>query len=159
MCQLRPSELIVQIFAFGESNGTLLLVVRCAPVISKPLFRIGVKTKKKCATNFRTNILCKNWKMVGKAVAAAWNPSKPGFDTCAITRCWLFTQFLSEKCIFCILCLVPFFWQFRKLHRRPSIYQCVCHRMTLLDFISIHEWKKRIVANRCVGVDLVLPNF
>ena len=68
-------------------------------------------------------------------------------------------NFLSEKCIFCILCLVPFFWQFRKLHRRPSIYQCVCHRMTLLDFISIHEWKKRIVANRCVGVDLVLPNF
>ena len=120
--------------------------------------RIGVK-KKICATNCRTNILCKNWKIVGKAVAAAWNPSKPGFDTCAITRCWLFTQFLSEKCIFCILCLVPFFWQFRKLHRRPSIYQCVCHRMTLLDFISIHEWKKRIVANRCVGVDLVLPNF
>ena len=79
-----PSELIVQIFAFGESNGTRLLVVRCAPVISKPLFRIGVKTKKKCATNFRTNILCKNWKMVGKAVAASWNPSKRGCDTCAM---------------------------------------------------------------------------
>jgi len=42
-----PSELIVQIFAFCKSNGTRLLVVRCAPVISKPLFRIGVKTKKK----------------------------------------------------------------------------------------------------------------
>ena len=40
-----PSELIVQIFAFGESNGTRLLVVRCAPVISKPSFRIGVKKK------------------------------------------------------------------------------------------------------------------
>ena len=115
--------------------------------------------QKKMCYEISTNILCKNWKMVGKAVAAAWNPSKPGFDTCAITRCWLFTQFLSKKCIFCVLCLVPFFWQFRKLHRRPSIYQCVCHRMTLLDFISIHEWKKRIVANRCVGVDLVLPNF
>ena len=34
-----PSELIVQIFAFGESNGTRLLVVRCAPVISKLWFK------------------------------------------------------------------------------------------------------------------------
>ena len=108
--------------------------------------RIGVKKKKYVLRIFAPI----SYVRIGRSL---------GFDTCAITRCWLFTQFLSEKCIFCILCLVPFFWQFRKLHRRPSIYQCVCHRMTLLDFISIHEWKKRIVANRCVGVDLVLPNF
>jgi len=70
--------------------------------------RIGVK-KKICATNFRTNILCKNWKIVGKAVAAAWNPSKPGFDTCAITRCWLFTQFFKWKMHFLYFMLGSFF--------------------------------------------------
>ena len=51
------------------------------------------------------------------------------------------------------------FWQIRKLHRQPSIYRCVCHHMMLLDYISIQEWKKRIVANRCVGVGLVLQLF
>ena len=35
-----PFKLIVQIFAFDESNGTRLFVVRCSPVISKLLFRI-----------------------------------------------------------------------------------------------------------------------
>ena len=71
--------------------------------------RIGVK-KKICATNFRTNILCKNWKMVGKAVAAAWNPSKRGCDTCAMRPGWLFTLFfLLLFCILFILCMVHFF--------------------------------------------------
>ena len=73
---------------------------------------------------------------------------------------WLFTLFfLLLFCILFILCMVPFFWQIRKLHRQPSIYRCVCHRMMLLDYISIQEWKKRIVANRCVGVGLVLQLF
>ena len=98
--------------------------------------------------------------MVGKAVAAAWNPSKRGCDTCAMRPGWLFTLFfLLLFCILFILCMVPFFWQIRKLHRQPSIYRCVCHRMMLLDYISIQEWKKRILANRCVGVGLILQLF
>ena len=72
----------------------------------------------------------------------------------------------SSLCFFC--CYFAFYsfyarflfvWQIRKLHRQPSIYRCVCHSMMLLDYISIQEWKKRIVANRCVGVGLVLQLF
>ena len=152
-----PSELIVQIFAFGESNGTLLLVIRCAPVISKPLFRIGVKTKKKYVLRIFAPIsYVRIGRWLGKRLLLH------GIQANVVATLVQCGQVDSSLCFFCcyfafysFYAWFLFFWQIRKLHRQPSIYRCVCHRMMLLDYISIQEWKKRIVANRCVGVGLV----
>ena len=97
-----PSELIVRIFAFGERNGTRLLVFRCAPgaapVISKPLFRIGVKTKKKYVLRIFAPIsYVRIGRWLGKRLLLhgirANVVATVQCDTCAITQCWLFTQF------------------------------------------------------------------
>jgi len=69
----------------------------------------------------------------------------------------------SSVCFFCIFAFIAFiawfifFDSFANCNRRPSIYLFVCHRMMLPDHISIRQWQKRVVANSCVGVDLVLP--
>ena len=46
---------------------------------------------------------------------------------------------------------------FANCNRRPSVHRFVGHCMMLLDYISIRQWQKRIVANSFVCVDLVLP--
>jgi hypothetical protein len=76
------------------------------------LWLIGFKKKKKCATKFRTNILCKNSKTVGKALAAAWNLSQSWHFK------WLWEPLIdSSLCFFLHFlhqrnqsCVVPFFF-------------------------------------------------
>ena len=92
-----------------------------------------------CATKFRTNILCKNSKTAGKALAAAWNPSKCWhLGNLRLTLRFDFFCVFCIFCIFCILYMVPFFLQFRKL-QSTNIDLSICtqsHNAARLHFDS-----------------------
>ena len=108
-----------------------------------------------CATKFRTNILCKNSKTAGKALAAAWNPSK----------CWHLGNlrltfrfdFFAFFAFFAFYTWFLFFDSFANCNRQTLIYQFVRNRIMLPDYISIQQWQKCVVPNSFVGVDLDLP--